>query len=264
MKYELRCKPNFNRSKITNSSNLESAIKKNEKSLNFTEIPTLQKQINKLKKIEEKRVLQKIEQTHKKEKDFLSTKYNKVYSSYSNKKDNETKFFVNKINNMKKKFDLKQKTELENFSKKFEDEYPKEDPLIQDIIKMKDRINYFAKKRDYENAQKLTNEMEEFKQNKHEEYITVKNREYNFALEKLKYFQSREKEEMDQKINNLIWEHNYNSNSEMSTLERTKLKKFKTLSTIQNDEMNTLKNYIYYQNKKRGLSISKAIARIHA
>lgn len=246
------------------SSNLESAIKKNEKNLNFSQIPMLQKQIEKLKKIEEKRVLQKIEQTHKKEKDFLSTKYNKVYSSYSNKKDNETKYFVKKINDMKKKFDLKQKTELENFSKKFEDEYPKEDLLIQDIIKMKDRINYFVKKRDYENAQKLTNEMEEFKQNKHEEYINTKNREYNFALEKLKYFQTKEKEEMDKKINNLIWEHNYTNNSEMSTLERTKLKKFKTLSTIQNDEMNTLKNYIYYHNKKRGLSISKAITRIHA
>lgn len=248
----------------TEISSIQMKIKKSEQELKFEQIPQLQKELLRLKKIEEKRVLSKIEKTHQKEKSFFDKKYNTVYSTYSNKKDNETLRFKRKIKEMKTQFEQKQKIERDNFANNFNANYPKEDSLTKEIVKMKDRINFFAKRRDYANAQKLTNEMNQYIANKHEEYLYNKRREYTFALEKLLHHQKVQKEENERQIQNLIFEFNTRNNYEVNTLNRFKSSKMSTLNSIHNNELNTFKNYIYNDDKKNGLPISRTVNVIHA
>ena len=165
---------------------------------------------------------------------------------------------------MKTQFEQKQKIERDNFANNFNANYPKEDSLTKEIVKMKDRINFFAKRRDYANAQKLTNEMNQYIANKHEEYLYNKRREYTFALEKLLHHQKVQKEENERQIQNLIFEFNTRNNYEVNTLNRFKSSKMSTLNSIHNNELNTFKNYIYNDDKKNGLPISRTVNVIHA
>ena len=232
--------------------------------MNYGEIPYIRKQIQQLKKIEEKQILSKINNQHQKEKKLLDSKYSSLYSSFHSKKQNEQNKFQQKLNTLTNNFKLKQQIETNNFSDNFNRNYPKEENLTKYIIQTKERINYFLKIGDYNSAEKLKNELNKFIENKHKEYEIQKQKEYEHALSRLRYFQNKERGEHQLKIENLIWEYNNKNNKEYVHFNTLKNNKMKSLDNIHNDEMNEFKNYIYGNNCKEGYKISKAVSYINA
>jgi hypothetical protein len=88
-------------------------------------------------------------------------------------------------------------------------------------------------------------------------------RDYNISLNKLKYYQQKEKEENDKKIENLIWEQNLKNNMAYKNFNNYKDNNFKKVIDIQNEELNDFKNVIFTENNQRGIPISNRIKKIN-
>ncbi len=186
-----------------------------------------------------------------------------MYKTFNSKKKVENNRFNNYIKELKSDFEKKQRLERETFPTKFRKEYPKEEKLSKEIVSINKRIKYFVEKRDYEQADKLKKQIEADKEKKHEEYLEKMGRDYNISLNKLKYYQQKEKEENDKKIENLIWEQNLKNNLAYKNFNNYKDNNFKKVIDIQNEELNDFKNVIFTENNQRGIPISNRIKKIN-
>lgn len=225
-------------------------------------IPPLRDEIQKLKKKEERKIIKNIQKTQAKEASFLERKYQALDNTYSRTKAKEEKLFNKRIEEMQNRLENSQKSEIENFTKKFDEKYPKESNHIPEIVQLKKRMDYFVKRNDFLGAQKIKDEMDNYLKAQHIEYENEKSKNFGYALEKLKFYTIKEKEEQAKDINNKIFEYNYRTSKEMKIRNDKKNIKVNSLRDIHNSEMNLMKNYIYDNNRKTGYNISRKIYEI--
>ena len=131
------------------------------------------------------------------------------------------------------------------------------------MVSINKRIKYFVEKRDYEQADKLKKKIEKDKERKHEEYLEKMGRDYNQSLNKLRYFQQKEKEENDKKIDDLIWKQNLKNNTAYKNFNTFKDNNYKRVKDIQNEELNDFKNVVFSENNEKGIPISNRIKKIN-
>ena len=238
-------------------------IKTAEKENDFDNLIKFQDKLKKLRKKEEKLLFKNIQLNHKKEEFYFKNKYQNLFNTFQQNKEKTNKRFQKHLNEMNDNFKKHQRLEIKNFNTRFHNEYPKEPSIKLEILSIQDKINYFLSIKDYKNASLLNNQLEEYKIKKHEEYIQKQKKEYNNALNRLKFFQKQEKNNHDKKLNELKWENNYRQNNELKIFNNNRDVKYNNLRKIHNDELNFFKNKIYENNLKEGIKVSNRVKKIN-
>ena len=238
-------------------------IKTAEKENDFDNLIKFQNKLKKLRKKEEKLLFKNIQLNHKKEEFYFKNKYQNLFNTFQQNKEKTNKRFERHLNEINDNFKKHQRLEIKNFNTRFHNEYPKEPSLKLEILSIQDKINYFLSIKDYKNASLLNEKLKEFKIKKHEEFIQEQKKEYNNALNRLKFFQKQEKNNHDKKLNELKWENNFRQNNELKIFNNNRDVKYNNLRKIHNNELNFFKNKIYENNLKEGITVSNRVKKIN-
>ena len=120
-----------------------------EESGNFIEAELARQRVLQLKKIKEKKDYKnvKVKQIHQKNK--LLGKQQEEVQEFNQKMDYQYAELMSKFDQMKKDLQAKHENELQEFIEDFENNYPTEPKISNDLINARKQLEYYVKQKEY-------------------------------------------------------------------------------------------------------------------
>ncbi len=208
------------------------------KDKNYLEANFVSKKLEELKFYENKKIFEEIKFEQEKEKIKLEGKIEEKRDKIEGEKAIKEEEFKNKIKNLIRNFEKKQKSEYENFINSFDYSYPK----IPNFNKLTNKYNYeikkYIKKNDFLKANELANELENKKEIILMNYEIEKEKDIKNMIEKVKIKHKKEREEFNQKIQKM-------KNDFYNKQKKSFIKSTNEL----NDEIKQLYNFQVFENE---------------
>ena len=120
-----------------------------EESGNFIEAELARQRVLQLKKIKEKKDYKnvKVKQIHQKNK--LLGKQQEEVQEFNQKMDYQYAELMSKFDQMKKDLQAKHENELQEFIEDFENNYPTEPKISNDLLNARKQLEYYVKQKEY-------------------------------------------------------------------------------------------------------------------
>ena len=116
-----------------------------EQSGNFIEAELARQRVIQLKKIKEKKDYKNAKLRQAKEKDDLFSKEKQELKEFNKKMDYQYAELMSKFDTMKKELEEKHETELQDFIENFENNYPTEPKISNELANAKKQLEYYVK-----------------------------------------------------------------------------------------------------------------------
>ena len=119
-----------------------------EQSGNFIEAELARQRVIQLKKIKEKKDYKNARIRQTKEKDELLSKQRDELKEFNKKMDYQYAELMSKFDQMKKDLEIKHEGELQDFIENFENNYPTEPKISNELANAKKRLEYYVKQKE--------------------------------------------------------------------------------------------------------------------
>ena len=119
-----------------------------EQSGNFIEAELASQRVIQLKKIKEKKDYKNARIRQTKEKDELLSKQRDELKEFNKKMDYQYAELMSKFDQMKKDLEIKHEGELQDFIENFENNYPTEPKISNELANAKKQLEYYVKQKE--------------------------------------------------------------------------------------------------------------------
>ena len=119
-----------------------------EQSGNFIEAELARQRVIQLKKIKEKKDYKNARIRQTKEKDELLSKQRDELKEFNKKMDYQYAELMSKFDQMKKDLEIKHEGELQDFIENFENNYPTEPKISNELANAKKQLEYYVKQKE--------------------------------------------------------------------------------------------------------------------
>ena len=119
-----------------------------EQSGNFIEAELARQRVIQLKKIKEKEDYKDARRRQTKEKDELLSKQRDELKEFNKKMDYQYAELMSKFDQMKKDLEIKHEGELQDFIENFENNYPTEPKISNELANAKKQLEYYVKQKE--------------------------------------------------------------------------------------------------------------------
>lgn len=232
------------------------------KEKNFLETNFISKKLEELKFYEKKKIYEEIKFEQEKERIKLESKIEEKRDKIEGEKALKEEEFKNKLKNLIRNFEKKQKSEYDNFIENFNCSYPKKPNFNKLNLKYKREIENCVKKNEFLKANDLNNELENKKYEIILNYENEKEKKYNEMIDKLNIMHKIEREEFNKKIQKLRDEFNQKQKNIFKKLNDNLNKEIKELNKFQIFEQENFENIIKDSIKKNGIILSSEMGNI--
>ena len=232
------------------------------KDKNYLEANFVSKKLEELKFYENKKIFEEIKFEQEKEKIKLEGKIEEKRDKIEGEKALKEEEFKNKLKNLIRNFEKKQKSEYDNFIENFNCSYPKKPNFNKLNLKYKREIENCVKKNEFLKANDLNNELENKKYEIILNYENEKEKKYNEMIDKLNIMHKIEREEFNKKIQKLRDEFNQKQKNIFKKLNDNLNKEIKELNKFQIFEQENFENIIKDSIKKNGIILSSEMGNI--
>ena len=232
------------------------------KEKNFLETNFISKKLEELKFYEKKKIYEEIKFEQEKERIKLESKIEEKRDKIEGEKALKEEEFKNKLKNLIRNFEKKQKSEYDNFIENFNCSYPKKPNFNKLNLKYKREIENCVKKNEFLKANDLNNELENKKYEILLNYENEKEKKYNEMIDKLNIMHKIEREEFNKKIQKLRDEFNQKQKNIFKKLNDNLNKEIKELNKFQIFEQENFENIIKDSIKKNGIILSSEMGNI--
>ena len=232
------------------------------KEKNFLETNFISKKLEELKFYENKKIYEEIKFEQEKERIKLESKIEEKRDKIEGEKALKEEEFKNKLKNLIRNFEKKQKSEYDNFIENFNCSYPKKPNFNKLNLKYKREIENCVKKNEFLKANDLNNELENKKYEIILNYENEKEKKYNEMIDKLNIMHKKEREEFNKKIQKLRDEFNQKQKNIFKKLNDNLNKEIKELNKFQIFEQENFENIIKDSIKKNGIILSSEMGNI--
>ena len=232
------------------------------KEKNFLETNFISKKLEELKFYEKKKIYEEIKFEQEKERIKLESKIEEKRDKIEGEKALKEEEFKNKLKNLIRNFEKKQKSEYDNFIENFNCSYPKKPNFNKLNLKYKREIENCVKKNEFLKANDLNNELENKKYEIILNYENEKEKKYNEMIDKLNIMHKKEREEFNKKIQKLRDEFNQKQKNIFKKLNDNLNKEIKELNKFQIFEQENFENIIKDSIKKNGIILSSEMGNI--
>ena len=232
------------------------------KEKNFLETNFISKKLEELKFYEKKKIYEEIKFEQEKERIKLESKIEEKRDKIEGEKALKEEEFKNKLKNLIRNFEKKQKSEYDNFIENFNCSYPKKPNFNKLNLKYKREIENCVKKNEFLKANDLNNELENKKYEIILNYENEKEKKYNEMIDKLNIMHKKEREEFNKKIQKLRDEFNQKQKNTFKKLNDNLNKEIKELNKFQIFEQENFENIIKDSIKKNGIILSSEMGNI--
>ena len=232
------------------------------KEKNFLETNFISKKLEELKFYEKKKIYEEIKFEQEKERIKLESKIVEKRDKIEGEKALKEEEFKNKLKNLIRNFEKKQKSEYDNFIENFNCSYPKKPNFNKLNLKYKREIENCVKKNEFLKANDLNNELENKKYEILLNYENEKEKRYNEMIDKLNIMHKKEREEFNKKIQKLRDEFNQKQKNIFKKLNDNLNKEIKELNKFQIFEQENFENIIKDSIKKNGIILSSEMGNI--
>ena len=232
------------------------------KEKNFLETNFISKKLEELKFYENKKIYEEIKFEQEKERIKLESKIEEKRDKIEGEKALKEEEFKNKLKNLIRNFEKKQKSEYDNFIENFNCSYPKKPNFNKLNLKYKREIENCVKKNEFLKANDLNNELENKKYEIILNYENEKEKKYNEMIDKLNIMHKIEREEFNKKIQKLRDEFNQKQKNIFKKLNDNLNKEIKELNKFQIFEQENFENIIKDSIKKNGIILSSEMGNI--
>ena len=232
------------------------------KEKNFLETNFISKKLEELKFYENKKIYEEIKFEQEKERIKLESKIEEKRDKIEGEKALKEEEFKNKLKNLIRNFEKKQKSEYDNFIENFNCSYPKKPNFNKLNLKYKREIENCVKKNEFLKANDLNNELENKKYEILLNYENEKEKRYNEMIDKLNIMHKIEREEFNKKIQKLRDEFNQKQKNIFKKLNDNLNKEIKELNKFQIFEQENFENIIKDSIKKNGIILSSEMGNI--
>ena len=232
------------------------------KEKNFLETNFISKKLEELKFYENKKIYEEIKFEQEKERIKLESKIEEKRDKIEGEKALKEEEFKNKLKNLIRNFEKKQKSEYDNFIENFNCSYPKKPNFNKLNLKYKREIENCVKKNEFLKANDLNNELENKKYEIILNYENEKEKRYNEMIDKLNIMHKKEREEFNKKIQKLRDEFNQKQKNIFKKLNDNLNKEIKELNKFQIFEQENFENIIKDSIKKNGIILSSEMGNI--
>ena len=232
------------------------------KEKNFLETNFISKKLEELKFYEKKKIYEEIKFEKEKERIKLESKIEEKRDKIEGEKALKEEEFKNKLKNLIRNFEKKQKSEYDNFIENFNCSYPKKPNFNKLNLKYKREIENCVKKNEFLKANDLNNELENKKYEIILNYENEKEKKYNEMIDKLNIMHKIEREEFNKKIQKLRDEFNKKQKNIFKKLNDNLNKEIKELNKFQIFEQENFENIIKDSIKKNGIILSSEMGNI--
>ena len=120
-----------------------------EQSGNFIEAELARQRVIQLKKIKEKKDYKNARIRQTKEKDDLLSKQREELKEFNKKMDYQYAELMSKFDQMKKDLEMKHEGELQDFIENFENNYPTEPKISNELANARKQLEYYVKQKEY-------------------------------------------------------------------------------------------------------------------
>ena len=120
-----------------------------EQSGNFIEAELARQRVIQLKKIKEKKDYKNARIRQTKEKDDLLSKQREELKEFNKKMDYQYAELMSKFEQMKKELEMKHEGELQDFIENFENNYPTEPKISNELANARKQLEYYVKQKEY-------------------------------------------------------------------------------------------------------------------
>ena len=121
-----------------------------EKTGNFIEAELARQRVIQLRKIKEKKDFKNAKVRQQKETQELINKQKEEIKEFNNKMDYQYAELMSKFDAMKKELEEKHEHELQEFIESFENNYPSEPKISNDLANAKKQLEYYVKQKEYD------------------------------------------------------------------------------------------------------------------
>lgn len=119
-----------------------------EQSGNFIEAELARQRVLQLMKIKEKKDYKNAKKRQAKEKEDLSSKQNAELKEFNKKLDLQYAELMSKFEQMKNELNIKHENELHEFIENFENNYPTEPKISNELANAKKQLEYYVKQKE--------------------------------------------------------------------------------------------------------------------
>ena len=119
-----------------------------EQSWNFIEAELARQRVIQLKKIKEKKDYKNARIRQTKEKDELLSKQRDALKEFNKKMDYQYAELMSKFDQMKKDLEIKHEGELQDFIENFENNYPTEPKISNELANARKQLEYYVKQKE--------------------------------------------------------------------------------------------------------------------
>ena len=119
-----------------------------EQSGNFIEAELARQRVIQLKKIKEKKDYKNARIRQTKEKDELLSKQRDALKEFNKKMDYQYAELMSKFDQMKKDLEIKHEGELQDFIENFENNYPTEPKISNELANARKQLEYYVKQKE--------------------------------------------------------------------------------------------------------------------
>ncbi len=119
-----------------------------EQSGNFIEAELARQRVIQLKKIKEKKDYKNARIRQTKEKDELLSKQRDELKEFNKKMDYQYAELMSKFDQMKKDLEIKHEGELQDFIENFENNYPTEPKISNELANARKQLEYYVKQKE--------------------------------------------------------------------------------------------------------------------
>ena len=119
-----------------------------EQSGNFIEAELARQRVIQLKKIKEKKDYKNARMRQTKEKDELLSKQRDELKEFNKKMDYQYAELMSKFDQMKKDLEIKHEGELQDFIENFENNYPTEPKISNELANARKQLEYYVKQKE--------------------------------------------------------------------------------------------------------------------
>lgn len=119
-----------------------------EQSGNFIEAELARQRVIQLKKIKEKKDYKNARIRQTKEKDELLSKQRDELKEFNKKMDYQYAELMSKFDQMKKDLEMKHEGELQDFIENFENNYPTEPKISNELANARKQLEYYVKQKE--------------------------------------------------------------------------------------------------------------------
>ena len=120
-----------------------------EQSGNFIEAELARQRVIQLKKIKKKKDYKNARIRQTKEKDDLLSKQREELKEFNKKMDYQYAELMSKFDQMKKDLEMKHEGELQDFIENFENNYPTEPKISNELANARKQLEYYVKQKEY-------------------------------------------------------------------------------------------------------------------